>query len=61
MINLRLQTDLNMAPQASLDAPRFNYDFLTSSVNLEESFHGETYKILKTYGKLLIMITILSN
>ena len=42
--------DLNMTPQASLDAPRFNYDFLASNVNLEESFDGETYKILKTYG-----------
>ena len=41
--------DLNMTPQASLDSPRFNYDFQTSNVNLEESFNKETYKILKDY------------
>ena len=41
--------DLNMTPQASLDAPRFNYDFQNSNVNLEESFNRETYKILKAY------------
>ena len=41
--------DLNMTPQASLDSPRFNYDFQTSNVNLEESFNKETYKILKAY------------
>ena len=41
--------DLNMTPQASLDAPRFNYDSQNSNVNLEESFNKETYKILKAY------------
>ena len=35
--------DLNMTPQASLDAPRFNYDFQTSNVNLEESFNTVSY------------------
>ena len=41
--------DRDMTPQASLDAPRFNYDFQTRDVNLEGSFDKETYNILKAY------------
>jgi len=50
--------DMKMTPQASLDAPRFNYDFLTSIVNLEESFDKKTYKILESYNH---KINILKN
>ena len=50
--------DMKMTPQASLDAPRFNYDFLTSIVNLEESFDKKTYEILESYKH---KINILKN
>ena len=38
--------DLNMTPQAALDAPRFNYDLSSGIVNLEESFEKDTYQQL---------------
>ena len=38
--------DLNMTPQAALDAPRFNYDLFSGIVNLEESFKKDTYQQL---------------
>ena len=53
--------DLNMTPQAALDAPRFNYDLFSGIVNLEESFKKDTYqqliksnhniKVLKDYQR----------
>ena len=39
--------DLNMTPQAALDAPRFNYDLSSGIVNLEESFEKDTYQQLQ--------------
>ena len=50
--------DQEMSPQASLDAPRFNFDLMSSKVNLEDSFREETYGVLSSFKH---KINILNN